>query len=143
MADYSLGIIVALFKAITNEITVEVDGEILNKSGKLLICTLANGAYVGGKYKCAPRYVIDNGLLEICLIKPTNVFNLISLIGVYKKGEHLENKRIKKLITYTRANKVKVYSNKKFDVCIDGEIIQGNEFNVEILHKAIKFGIPN
>ena len=140
---YTLGIVAALFKAITNEITVEVDGEILNKSGKLLICTLANGAYVGGKYKCAPRYVIDNGLLEICLIKPTNVFNLISLIGVYKKGEHLENKRVKKLITYTRANKVKVYSNKKFDVCIDGEIIQGNEFNVEILHKAIKFGIPN
>ena len=140
---YSLGIIVALFKAITNEITVEVDGEILNKSGKLLICTLANGAYVGGKYKCAPRYVIDDGLLEICLIKPTNVFNLISLIGVYKKGEHLENKRIKKLITYTRANKVKVYSNKKFDVCIDGEIVQGTEFDVEILHKAIKFGIPN
>ena len=140
---YTLGIITALFKATVNDITVEVNGEVLNPNGKLLLCTLANGAYVGGKYKCAPRYVIDDGLMEICLVKPTNIFNLISLIGVYKKGEHLDNKRISKLLEYRRSSKVKVYSNKDFDVCIDGEIISGKEFEVEILNKAIKFGIPN
>lgn len=139
---YTLGIVKALFCAMKNEITVEVDGEILNPSGKLLLCTLANGSYVGGKYKCAPRYVIDDGLMEICMVKTINVFKLISLIGVYEKGQHLDNKRIKQYIEYRRSDKVKLYSNKTFDLCIDGEIISGNKFDVTILNKAIKFGIP-
>ena len=81
--------------------------------------------------------------MEVCLVKPTNVFRLISLIGVYQKGEHLENKQIADLVTYTRGKTAKVYSDSDFEVCVDGEIITGKNFEVEILHKKIKFGIPN
>ena len=83
---YTLGIISALFKALKNNVTIEVDGEVLNENGTLLLASLANGAYVGGKYKCAPNYVIDDGLLEVCLVKPINVFNFLSLIKYTTKA---------------------------------------------------------
>lgn len=139
---YTLGIVEALFKAMKNKVTVEANGKILNPKGEILLCSLANGAYVGGQYKCAPRYVIDDGFMEICLVKPTNVFRFLSLIGTYRKGLHLDDDRLKDLVVYERADKAKIYSDGDFDVCIDGEIIRGDSFNVEILNKAIKFGIP-
>ncbi|MBO5713248.1 MAG: YegS/Rv2252/BmrU family lipid kinase [Clostridia bacterium] len=143
--SYTLGIVAALFMAMKNEITVEVEGEIINQSGTLLLGSFANGGYAGGKYNCAPRYQVDDGLMEVLVVKPTNVFNLISLIKVYEKGEHLnpEQTRIAKLISYCRGKKAKLYSKKEFDVCIDGEIISGKEFDVEILERKIKFAIPN
>ena len=143
--SYTLGIVAALFKAMKNDITVEVEGEVINQSGKLLLGSFANGGFAGGKYNCAPKYVVDDGLMEVLVVKPTNIFNLISLIKVYEKGKHLnpEEAKIAKLISYRRGKKAKLYSNKEFDVCIDGEIISGTEFEVEILERKIKFGIPN
>ena len=39
-----------------------------------------------------------------------------------------------------RGKKVKMHSDNDFVVSIDGEIIEGKEFTVEILEKALNFG---
>ena len=67
---YTKGIITALLKSMKNQCSVKADGEELNPEGKLLLCTLANGQYVGGSFKCAPRAKTDDGLIEVCLVKP-------------------------------------------------------------------------
>jgi diacylglycerol kinase (ATP) len=124
-----------------HNVHVEVDGELINPDGKLLLCTFANGGYAGGKYNCAPKFVIDDGLMEVCLVKPVSVFTLLKLIKKYEKGLHLDDKRFEKYISYTQAKNVKIYSKKPFDICIDGEIITGKEFEIEIVEKAIEFAI--
>lgn len=138
---YFWGIVNALFTGMKNDITVEADGEIMNKDGKMLLGGSSNGGYVGGKYFCAPRFVLDDGLLEVCLVKCVSIFTLLKLIKQYERGKHLEDKRFDKLLVYKRAKKVKLYSNKPFDICLDGEILTGNEFDLEILNKAINFAI--
>ena len=124
-----------------NNITVEADGEVLNPDGKMLLGGSANGGYVGGKYFCAPNYVLDDGLMEVNLVKPVSIFTLLKLIKQYELGKHLEDERFKDLLVYKRAKKVKLYSDKLFDVCIDGEIINGTEFEIEVLEKAINFAV--
>ncbi len=138
---YLRGIINALFTSMKNYITVEADGEVMNPDGKMLLGGSSNGGYVGGKYFCAPKYVLDDGLLEVCLVKCVSVFTLLRLIKEYERGKHLDDNRFEKLLVYKRAKKVKLYSNKDFDVCIDGEILNGKEFQIEILNKAINFAI--
>ena len=138
---YTKGVAKALFNGMKNYITVEVDGKVLNPSGKLLLANLANGAYYGGKYKCAPNYVLDDGLMEVCLVNPVSVPTFLKLVKKYSLGEHLTDKRFEKHIIYLRGKKVKMYSDKNFVVSIDGEIIEGKEFSVEILEKALNFGI--
>ena len=83
---YTRGIVDALFKGMKHDVFVEVDGKVINPSGKLLLSTFANGGYAGGKYNCAPNYKIDDGLIEVCLVKPVSVFTLIRLIKAYEKG---------------------------------------------------------
>ena len=58
----------------------------------------------------------------------------------YSLGEHLTDNRFEKYIVYLRGKKVKMYSDKPFVVSIDGEIISGKEFTVEILEKSLNFG---
>ena len=139
---YTRGIIDALFKGMKHSVFVEVDGELINPDGKLLLCTFANGGYAGGKYNCAPKFKIDDGLMEVCLVKPVSVFTLLKLIKKYEKGLHLDDKRFEKIVTYRQAEKVRLYSNKPFDLCVDGEMYIGNDFTLQIAKNAINFAIP-
>ncbi len=139
---YTRGIIDALFKGMKHSVFVEVDGELINPDGKLLLCTFANGGYAGGKYNCAPKFKIDDGLMEVCLVKPVSVFTLLKLIKKYEKGLHLDDKRFEKIVTYRQAEKVRLYSNKPFDLCVDGEMYIGNDFTLQMAKNAINFAIP-
>ncbi len=140
---YKAGILKALFTSMKNDIKVEVDGEILNNEKKLLLCTLANGGYEGGQYFCAPKYKVDDGLIEVCYVKTVSVFKFLRLVGAYEKGLHLDDKRFEKYLIYKRSKKIKVFSKNDFSICIDGELIIGKEFNVEVLPLAINYAFPD
>ncbi len=138
---YSAAIFKGLFTSTSNDIKVEVEGQLVNDGKKMLLGNLANGGYEGGKYFCAPNFILDDGLIEVFYVKSISVFKLVSLVKCFEKGEHLKNKKLEKLIFYKRAKKVKVYSSKEFTLCYDGELITGKEFNVEICPKLINFAI--
>ncbi len=138
---YTAAIFKSLFTSTSNDIKVEVDGELINNGKKMLLGNLANAGYEGGKYFCAPNYAIDDGLIEFFYVKKISIFKLVSLVKCFEKGKHLTNPKLKNIICYKRAKKVKVYSNKDFTLCFDGELITGKEFTVEICPKLINFAI--
>lgn len=135
---YNTGIAAALFTAMKNECVVSVDGEQLNEE-KILLCTVANGKYVGGAFCCAPHSVNDDGLLEVCLVKPISYVNFIKLIGSYQKGQHLDDPRFAKYITYRRGKSVHVKAPEGFAFSLDGEIVEKNDFTIEICPAAVRF----
>ena len=139
---YTTGVVVALFKAMKNKCKVFADGELLNPRGTILLCTAANGQYVGGAYRCAPRSVVNDGLMEICLVHPISIFTFVSLIGAYKKGLHLDSPKFEKYIEYRRAKSITVEAPEGFIYTLDGELIEGNRFTAEVAHDAIRFAVP-
>ncbi len=139
---YTRGIINALFTGMRHKLKVTVDGEDINPQGNLLLCSFANGGYAGGKYNCAPKYLLDDGLMEVCLVKPVSVFTLLRLIKKYEKGLHIDDKRLEKILRYKRAETVIVSSDKPFDICIDGEIYTDTSFTLKTIKRAINFAIP-
>ena len=138
---YTTGILTALLTAMKNECTVWVDGEQIN-DGKCLLCTVACGSYVGGSYKCAPNSKNDDGLLEVCLVKPISRVTLIRLIGVYSEGTHLEDPRFRKIITYRRGKSIRVKAPEGFSYTVDGELIYDNDFTIEVCPGALHFVVP-
>lgn len=122
-----------------NDIVVYADGEQLNEK-QMLLATLAQGQYVGGKFRCAPKSDNTDGLIDVCVLKTMTFLGLGMIIGTYTKGKHLDRKRRK--IVYRRAKEIKMVSAKDFDVCIDGEMIKGNNFTVSVVPGAIKLVIP-
>ena len=139
---YTRGIINALFTGMNHNLKVVVDGEDINPKHHLLLASFSNGGYAGGKYNCAPKYVIDDGFMEVCLVKPVSVFTLLKLIKKYEKGLHLDDKRFDKILVYKRAKKVEISADKPFDVCVDGEIYTSDKFVLEVNPLKLNFAIP-
>lgn len=122
-----------------NDIEVYADGEKLNEK-KMLLCTLANGRYVGGKFLCAPKSLNNDGFIDVCVLKTMSLIALGLLIGKYTVGKHLNKKKRK--IVYRRAKNIHIIAPKEIDLCVDGEMIVGKEFSVRIISGAIKFVAP-
>ena len=122
-----------------NDIEVYADGEKLNEK-QMLLATLAQGQWVGGQFKCAPKSDNTDGLIDVCVLKTMTFLGLGMIIGTYTKGKHLDKPR--KKIVYRQAKQIKMVAPKEFDVCVDGEMIKGNNFVVEVCPKAIKLVPP-
>ena len=139
---YTKGVVIALLKSMKNECKVWADGELLNESGKALLCTVANGQYVGGSFKCAPRAKTDDGLMEVCLVDPISRLRFVKLLTPYTNGEHLDREDMQDVITYRRAKKVEVEAPAGFAYSLDGEIIYEDKFTIEIVEGALNLAVP-
>ena len=138
---YPIAVFGAFLTGMRTKCTVYADGEKLN-DGKICLCTIANGKYVGGSYKCAPRSLNDDGLLEVCLIKPVSRIKFALLKKYYANGTHLDNPKFDKYIVYRRAKQVVIESEKGFCVSLDGEILESERVVVENKQQAIRFVVP-
>lgn len=139
---YNTGVFYALLTAMKTKCKVIGDGEELNDD-KILLCTIANGKYVGGSYLSAPRSKNDDGYLEVCCIKPVAIIKFLRLIKVYKAGTHLDREDLKKYIEYRRCKNVEIIGGQKnFAISLDGEVVEGERFTVETLEKELRFIIP-
>ena len=139
---YYVGIVHALMKSMKTSCTITVDGESFY-SGDILLCTFANAQYVGGSFKCAPRAKVDDGLIEVCLVKPISRLSFVNLIGTYTNGTHLEDPRMKDIVLYTQGRKLTVESAKGLlPVSLDGEVIERKRFTVEVVPGGVNFALP-
>ena len=139
---YTKGVVTALIKSMKNSCTVKADGEVLNPNGKALLCTVANGQYVGGSFKCAPRARTDDGLMEICLIKPISRFRFVKILSTYTNGKHLDDPKMQDIVIYRQAKKVEITAPEGFAYSLDGEIIYENKFTVEIAEGILDLAVP-
>lgn len=139
---YTTGILYALLHARKNRGEIYADGKKLNENGMYLLCTVANGEYVGGGYRCAPRASVSDGYLEVCMVRPLSLFTFMRLIGLYKKGKHLDDPKYEKYISYCRAKKIEVRSDAPFAICLDGEILKTSHFTAEVRPGALRFAAP-
>ena len=109
-------------------------------NGNMLLCTVANGQYVGGSYRCAPRSRYDDGLAEICLVRPVSRLRFLTLMNAYKAGSHLDDPRFEGKVFYRRGRVIDVSGKPGFMVSLDGEIVEGQSFRVEVISGGLRYG---
>ncbi len=139
---YTLGVLYSLLHSIKSQGKIYIDDVPIDLN-EFLLCTIANGICYGGGYYCAPNAQIDDGLLDITVVKPLSRIKFMSIINIYKKGQHLNHKKVRPLLTYQRGKKVEIISNKSLIYCMDGEIAYDEKLTIEVYPKAIKFVIPH
>lgn len=138
---FQWGIVKAIFSGRFNRISVTADGEKLGRH-RLLLCTLANNSYVGSGFFCAPHAKNDDGLIEVCFVRPMSLLRFLFTMPIYREGKHLDDKKNRKFI-YRQAKHVEVDSKSLVELCLDGEMLPGTHFDITILPKAIRLVIPN
>ena len=138
---YTKGIISATLKGRNNKLEIIADGEKISKKS-VLIFNFANGKYAGGNYKCSPKSINNDGLIDVVLVHSMPLVRFLTCIGKYKNGKHLDCEKLKDKVVYRQVKHLEISSKKPIDVSLDGEIISGNHFSVDILPNEINFIVP-
>ena len=139
--SYIFGIIKVLVRRIGTKMKlIYDDGNVVES--ELTLTAIANGKYCGGGFKAAPEAELDDGILDICSIKKVTRRRFLSLVGCYKKGKHLENKKAQKYIDYKRASHFKMEFEQPLAICIDGEIMGAKSIDFSVVQNAFNFIIP-
>lgn len=110
-------------------------GEKFKERGKFLISAVCNGSYYGSGFMPSPYGKIDDGILNLILVKPMGPIKILSLFLAYRKGEHMGKKGIRELLV--KSGHIK--SEKDFLYNIDGQLLKDNELEFKIKEKALKW----
>src|SRR6185436_15720987 len=89
----------------TPKVRVEHDGQVLEQTITLLTC--GNGRCSGGTFWMTPEAVIDDGLLDLCVIKGLTKLGILGLVPKVTKGKHVTEPPVQML----RAKKITVTSD--------------------------------
>lgn len=139
---YILSVAIMLIRKKGANLKVEYeDGRIFD--GKLLLIAIANGCYCGGGVKGVPLSILDDGLMDVSLIRdiPRRLF--IYMFPKYSKGTHLQCEKIKSVLDYDKCKKLVISANgKPMRLCTDGEITNADKVVFEIAPKAMRFAVP-
>lgn len=125
----------------TNRISVTADGERLNKT-HILLCAMANASWYGGQYNCAPLAQVDDGLIEVVLLKPCSIVSFLNMMNHFLTGSHLQDPRCMKNIVYRRAKHIELDSKDLIYLALDGEVIPSTHFDIDILPNEITMILP-
>ncbi|MBQ6957416.1 MAG: ATP-binding protein [Bacteroidales bacterium] len=140
--SYNLGILVALLRSRRNRIKVLADGKPMNRH-KLLLCALCNGRWCGGDFLSAPDARPSDGLIDAVLLKPVWLVTLLRLMPLYRRGQHLAHRWARRHFVYTQCRSLKVTSRNLIDICLDGEVMSGHSFQIDLLPQEISFILPS
>jgi hypothetical protein len=124
------------------DIEVSFDGGNTVEKRSFLLSSIANGRFCGGGFKSNPIAALNDGLMDICLIKPVTRRKFLSLVSSYKNGTHLENEKAKPIIDYIQCASVDYYFGKMHNIGIDGEVSQAESLHIEVARGALNFIVP-
>ncbi|MBR7101812.1 MAG: hypothetical protein IKC74_05950 [Clostridia bacterium] len=141
---YIFGVVGELMHKKAMDATVTVtyaDGTSEVIEDKMLLIAVANANWYGGGFKVAPTALVNDGLIDLYIIKNVSTKTFVSLVGDYKKGEHVDlekdevKEKFKDFIFYKKCVGVKVEGCKS--VCADGEIFEETEVDIKVIPQAI------
>ena len=98
-----------------------------------ILATFANTTTFGGGMRIAPRALLDDGLLDICVVSDLNKFRLFCLFPTVYFGRHLNIPEVE----YFQAKILRVESESPLDVYADGEYVCQTPIEVTVAPRAL------
>ena len=120
-----------------HNVKIKFDGQEIHS--KILFIAISNGKIYGGRFKITPEAILDDGLLEICLVEEMGRFKYLSIIPKVFKGTHASIKGI----SFYKAKEVVIESSETTLAQVSGEVIEGQKkFIITLLPKSLKLIVP-
>lgn len=116
LTPYLLGLIKAIFHYRSVRLNLIADGE--KEEGQFLVCSVANGRFIGGGIPICPKADIGDGLLDLVLIRDVHRWQ----IPFYLPGLMLSRDLKFRITRHRRVSEV-IVEGKELRINIDGDII--------------------
>lgn len=119
---------------IIDPIKVTITSDDYNNEEEILLFLVSNSSSIGGFKKIAPNADILDGLLDVIIIRKTDVQNLASIFFNIFRGEHVNHPDVK----YFKTANLKIESDEKLEIDVDGEYGGLLPANFEVIPRVFK-----
>ncbi len=144
---YTLSILKVFFGRLSSQLEVRVDGETL--TGSYMMLGVCNGRLYGGGYAAAPYAMMDDGLLDVVLVKPIPRAKIPHFLSLYKVGGHLSPDGIvipslRPYMWVVRAREVhfRVLDGQPLIVTLDGECAPQVRLDAQVQPGSLSILLP-
>ena len=134
---YLISTAVNVFRGIHTPFVLEFNGERID-SNQTLIC-VCNGRWYGGTFNPVPTAELDDGLLDVLVIKPVNLLQIAGIIGKYQQGLF---RNYPDLIRHIRCTEIRVESPELQVLNVDGEAMSTQNVTFRIAEDKLRFFYP-
>jgi diacylglycerol kinase (ATP) len=118
------------------DLRIEYDGKLFEGEVMLFLVGLTNS--IGGFEKLAPDSSINDGLFSLLILKKINLADFIRIATLALRGEHVNDPNV----IYTQANHIKVESQEKVQLNLDGEFGGLLPAEFENLYRHLEVFVP-
>ena len=128
---YTVALLIELAKLRVLNYRVTIDGQ--DFSGRYLLVAVANAQSFGGGMKVTPEASIDDGIVDILLLKPLSRLNFLRIYPRVFKGTHVTDPRV--IITRGRSIQIDCEGVVAY---ADGEAMSPLPVDISVRHRALQ-----
>lgn len=114
---YTISIIYTFVNFKNRRIRLEIDDNLIQKN--IFLVAIGNGKYYGGGIPILPMASMEDGYFYICIMKNVSKLRFLYSFPIILRGKH---EKLKDNIEFLKAKKVKVITEDKTYLNVDGEI---------------------
>lgn len=129
---YNVSLIYTFFEYKFKKLSIQMGESTIESDCTIL--AICNGQYYGGGYRIAPHSLLNDGLFDVYLVKKMAKPKIIPVLLKLIRAKHDSSPAVKKY----NDRAVIVDSKEKHTFNVDGELLSGNHFELEIEKNGIR-----
>lgn len=114
---------------------ISVDGREIED--EWLLVAVTNGNAYGAGFHIAPHAVVDDGLLDVVMVRHTSRVDILRSLSLARQGRHESHPKV----TMLRASEVRIETSEPAPVLVDGDIRCQTPLDIEIRPGAVRLWI--
>ncbi len=122
------------FKPLSMKVSIENQGA----AKPTILAAFANAHSYGGGMKIAPRAQLDDGKLDVCIVRALGRLKLFCLFPTVYFGGHLGFREVE----YTQTETARLETDSLLDVYADGEYVCQTPVEFSVASNALKVIVP-
>ena len=129
--SYLYGIFAVLFKFSCPKVSIK--GDFGSYTGNIFLVASGNTPDYGGDFKITPNAKIDDGILNICIVKNISKIKALILLPRVFFGTHIKHPKA----IYEPSKNLSISSENSISIWADGEYVGTTPATISILPKAL------
>ncbi|MBQ6856430.1 MAG: YegS/Rv2252/BmrU family lipid kinase [Lachnospiraceae bacterium] len=144
---YKLSILQVLMGKKATRLHINIDGKEFERS--CMLAAVCNGHAYGGGFLAAPESKLDDGILDVMVIKEISLLKIAKVLPIYQAGKHFKNGQVvpelRDIVEYYPARCVQIRpvdSNQDMIVNVDGECGPDKILTAEMVPLSARIILP-
>lgn len=134
---YLASVGVNFFKKLSRRMIVTCGGQ--TTIGEYIMVCVCNGRYYGGGFMPVAEARMDDGMLDVMIVRKVSRATFLRLAPLYARGEAW---RFPDIARHVRTNHVHLQAREPFPVSLDGEILHTKDAQIDLSAHKLRFFAP-